>query len=935
LQREVEVQTLSPAHKVVAFAPDGSWVVTGSLDNALTFWALPSGRLIKKIPDIAWAFTMSPDGRWLASTGFLRDFKVWDIGSVAQWSKNHSDPNVLFSWNSTSRRSEHRFKGHREFVSDVAFSPDSRTVVSGSWDGDLKLWDPASGREIRTLSGHTSGIVRVAFSPDGKHIFSGAWDGTIRVWDAATGEQSVSLSAGRGSEDWLAIAPDGLFDGTSDAMQQVAWKMSGTSQSVPLDAFFTDFYHPGLLAEILANNRPRAQFDIATEIQVPGLRLMLRQKLAHLENRSSGIAVCFDQTPGTAIDVGPTDQRIFFPPVNGYGPGTTSTCKFEKLLPTSIANSNTLTAQLLKPNSDVFTTPWDGRLSATSGSTLHVLTVAVSQYPSISGFDRLPYAVPSARALEEFFRAQQVKGTKPYAMVRVWNSLLDQDATRGSIKQTLSLMAKEVKEDDVVLLYLAGHGQMSLQEEMFYFVPVDGQTGKLRSTAVSTAMIAQALRDMPARRMVLIVDACQAGGAIEALSKVGVVKAQAEQRGLQLAQNPAGHEQGIGVHLIAATLPLSYAIGLRDGRSVLATTLLEGLESPSRTFTAAQLSTYIREHLPVISERAMHGFRQVPLTVAIGLDFPLALAQKAADAQPRQSLGPQNSPRTAGPVTQMNQNSGAGPISPATGYLTIRSHSPDTAIQVTTLGQFYGDWIDHPCAPGTYVVIASREGMRTEQRTVVVEASKHVAIDFHLSSDSAAALANNLSGQTIGAPTVTPDSSGATTSSEVVSSSYLSAGGYTEFQKAANQALRKGGTVTIDLVHEHVGAAGDSIHPVTLTLTARTLTYLPGTSSCKYSTFTVPLEKIETIEVTNKVVEGKIIGIVVRHLAAGTFLLHLQLRDPARSNERINLFLATPDSQIVKYPNNVKYLASPEQSSKTLDSLADLMRNTRATITWK
>ena len=59
---------------------------------------------------------------------------------------------------------------------------------------------------------------------------------------------------------------------------------------------------------------------------------MLSQKLAHLESRDNSVVVCFDQTPGAAIGVGPTDRRLVFPTVDGYRPGATPTCRFEKAL---------------------------------------------------------------------------------------------------------------------------------------------------------------------------------------------------------------------------------------------------------------------------------------------------------------------------------------------------------------------------------------------------------------------------------------------------------------------------------------------------------------------------------------------------------------------------------------------------------------------------
>ena len=530
----------------------------------------------------------------------------------------------------TAKASEFRRIGSVVFhpPSLLSFVSTPLYINTGQEGGRVETWDWISKIRLNLIPPTPSGFTSVAVSPLGG-IFAGNADGSTYIYDYAT-RALLGRLIFVGRYGWLVVTPDGLFDGSADAMAFVGWR-SGGGQVVPLDAFFGDFYHPGLLADLMSDNTPKADVDIATVVQIPALRTMLAQKQAHLEDHGGHVVVCFEQKPGAVINVDPADQRVVFPTVNGYQVGTTSTCKFEKALPGDAKTHAGLIRRLQNWKPKVVTTPWDNKMSETKESTLHVLTIGISRYDEgRTGFRKLPYAVPSAKALETFFREQQGRSKKAYAAIRVWDGLYDSDATGDRVRKSLGEIAKVARYDDVVLVYLAGHGKVSPGQEMFYFVPADGKDTdadgtELRTTGLNTAMLAQALRDLPSRRIVLIIDACQSGGAIEALAKIGSVKARVERWRIQLDRPRPGYEPASGVHLIAATVPVSYAVGLPEGESALATTLLQKLRTATGPITIEQVAGYLRAELPNASKSMARGFAQVPLISSIGADFIVAV----------------------------------------------------------------------------------------------------------------------------------------------------------------------------------------------------------------------------------------------------------------------------------------------------------------------
>jgi WD40 repeat protein/serine/threonine protein kinase/DNA-binding XRE family transcriptional regulator len=102
------------------------------------------------------------------------------------------------------------FRGHRDEVRKVAYSPDGKYVVTGSTDTTIKLWETATGREVQTFLGPEGEISSLVFSPDGKYILSAGAGTRALLWDVVTGQELHF--EGLEGEVWSAIySPDGKY----------------------------------------------------------------------------------------------------------------------------------------------------------------------------------------------------------------------------------------------------------------------------------------------------------------------------------------------------------------------------------------------------------------------------------------------------------------------------------------------------------------------------------------------------------------------------------------------------------------------------------------------------------------------------------------------------------------------------------------------------
>jgi hypothetical protein len=183
------------------------------------------GRMVGEATDAVYALTFSPDGKLLATAGYDRLVRLWDVSSGG------APPRVL--------------KDHSDAVYGLAFSPDGVRLASGAADRAVKVWDVATGRRLYTLGEPTDWVYAVAWSADGRLLAAAGVDRSIRVWGpAASGARLLhSVFAHQGPVTRLVYSEDSqtLYslseDGTAkawDAVRMVERTVYAAQPDTPL-----------------------------------------------------------------------------------------------------------------------------------------------------------------------------------------------------------------------------------------------------------------------------------------------------------------------------------------------------------------------------------------------------------------------------------------------------------------------------------------------------------------------------------------------------------------------------------------------------------------------------------------------------------------------------------------------------------------------------
>lgn len=254
----------------------------------------------------------------------------------------------------------------------------------------------------------------------------------------------------------------------------------------------------------------------------------------------------------------------------------------------------------------------------------HALLIGVANYQHIS---ELPVAVLNdVNDLAATLSSPQLCGYTPSNVV----TLLDARATRAEVLKAMSELAARAGTEDTVCVFFSGHGAVvgSAGAEDSVLLTVDSDVDQLASTSISSDEFANALGQINAKRLLVFIDACHAGGASisKSLADGKVHEFKSGYSKNTFAKLAIGRGRALMASCRADELSAIFH-GARN--SVFTTALLEGLRGAAdkggdgliRVF---DLFDYVSEKVPQLLPDDQH-----PVFHADNLEgnFPVALSQ--------------------------------------------------------------------------------------------------------------------------------------------------------------------------------------------------------------------------------------------------------------------------------------------------------------------
>ena len=557
-------------------------------------------QIIKDFSALVWSVAFSPDGKTIATgSGTEIDFSKVGMGEAAL-------ANSVRLWDVETGKEIERFGGEFKSLSNkfagykaVAYSPDGKFLVAGSFDGKVILRNNET-KEIKKFEGHTDTVNSVKFAKDANGkllVVSGSSDSTTRIWDAATGEEICALVTFRDGNWAVVQTKTGRYDAPNGGeIEGIQWVFG--NETIALNQLKDIYYTPNLLPRLLGYNqepladvRPLADIKLFPEIVerkfdkttadltvklknrgggIGTVRVMVNGSLATEDARSEDLKKQLKTNPNLAeavVSFNVKNSAGFNP--NGENLIEVITQDSERFVSSNpkVSAKNSEVVYLGNPQNEL------------KKPTLYAIVGGVSDYNgdkldlNFAAKDAEDFANALGIAARRLFCPQEnpkcddkvkikLLTTPPKGESKNPNEL----PTKTNIRAAFAEFAKFAKPEDVLVVYFSGHGTSlkdAEQKDTYFFLTQETENGSKESVeknperSISNKEILDWLtqeqwrtdkKGIDAGNKVLILDTCAAGTFEKALTRdlsadqILALERLKDRSGLQILMGSAANQ---------------------------------------------------------------------------------------------------------------------------------------------------------------------------------------------------------------------------------------------------------------------------------------------------------------------------------------------------------------------------------------------------------
>ena len=441
------------------------------------------------------------------------------------------------------------------------------------------------------------------------------------------------------NNEWVMWNNKGYFKASSNGASYIGWYVykgeDNNAEFFSADKLYATYYRPDIINELAFTNKTTA--EILDNIK-EGTRLSIAQQVNNMPviklGKPSAAATIAEKNINLVFEV---ENKEYLGDLILYQNGKRVAVSPDKIRGLTLNNiaipvelitgENVFAASVLNKNG-VESSPLRFQLmyaGAKPTSSLYIFAVGVDKYKNTKY--NLNYARADASGIAMQLR---LSANTIFKDIHI-DSLYDEDATVENISKKLELLQSVIKPEDVFLFYYAGHGVMNDPTDGskpdFYLVlhkvtQMTGNETMLKQNALSASILKDILLKIPAQKQLILLDACNSGGAINTLTR----GAGEEAAIFQLARST-------GFTVLSSTNQEQNASEVATlGHGIFTYAILNGLNGEADLkkdgkITVKEIEVYLNDIIPILSEK-YKGSQQYPQSFSRGMDFPLTIKKE-------------------------------------------------------------------------------------------------------------------------------------------------------------------------------------------------------------------------------------------------------------------------------------------------------------------